>query len=139
MTTRLVIATFLMLLTAAASAADPAGGKDAISRANQACAAERAQFCSQVTPGEGRLMACMYAHQDKLSPGCERALVEAAVVLERVMNSLSRFAEACMVDIDEHCAQVPSGEGRLLSCLGDHRSELRPQCATAIEDVGLVR
>lgn len=138
MTLRLVIATLSLLLAAAATATEPAED-DVISKANRACAQERAQFCSQVTPGEGRLMACMYAHQDKLSPTCERALVEAAVVLERVMESLATVAEACIPDIDRYCAQVPTGEGRLLQCLADHRDAVAPECATALEDMGVMR
>jgi hypothetical protein len=39
------------------------------------CNSELAQYCAEVTPGEGRLLACLYAHEDKLSGQCERALM----------------------------------------------------------------
>ena len=31
----------------------------------------RAKFCGQVTPGEGRLVLCMMAHEDKVSNKCD--------------------------------------------------------------------
>jgi len=40
-------------------------------------------YCKAVTPGEGRILACLYAYQDKLSGKCEYALYNAAVRLER--------------------------------------------------------
>ncbi|NIV22045.1 MAG: hypothetical protein GWN51_00030, partial [Gemmatimonadetes bacterium] len=44
----------------------------------KACDAEIQAYCSQVSPGEGRLLACFYAHGDKLSGQCEYALYDAA-------------------------------------------------------------
>jgi hypothetical protein len=37
----------------------------------EGCNTELARFCAEVTPGEGRLLACLYAHGDKLSGQCE--------------------------------------------------------------------
>jgi len=47
------------------------------------CNAELRQHCADVTPGEGRLLACLFAYDDKLSGQCEFALYHAAVRLER--------------------------------------------------------
>ena len=33
----------------------------------EGCGSELAEFCSAVTPGQGRVLACLYAHGDKLS------------------------------------------------------------------------
>ena len=40
----------------------------------QHCASELQTHCAAVTPGEGRLLACLYAYGDKLSAQCELAL-----------------------------------------------------------------
>ncbi len=40
----------------------------------EACKADHEQFCKDVTPGEGREMACLKAYSDKLSAGCKGAL-----------------------------------------------------------------
>ena len=44
----------------------------------EGCSSELAQYCAEVTPGEGRLLACLYAHGDKLSGQCDYALYDAA-------------------------------------------------------------
>ncbi len=41
------------------------------------CEKELKEFCAKVTPGEGRVLACLYAYQDKLSGRCEYALYDA--------------------------------------------------------------
>ena len=38
------------------------------------CNTELARFCAEVTPGEERLLACLYAHGDKLTKQCDYAL-----------------------------------------------------------------
>ena len=40
--------------------------------------AELETYCKDVTPGDGRILACLYAHGDKLSGQCEYALYDAA-------------------------------------------------------------
>jgi hypothetical protein len=40
----------------------------------QSCGAEAAQYCSDVTPGGGRLAACLGAQEARLSPACANAL-----------------------------------------------------------------
>jgi len=44
----------------------------------KACETEINTYCSQVTLGEGRLLACFYAHEDKISGRCQYALYEGA-------------------------------------------------------------
>ena len=46
------------------------------------CEAAITTTCKDVTPGEGRILACLYAHGDKLSGKCEYALYDAAIQLE---------------------------------------------------------
>src|SRR5687768_3281461 len=41
-----------------------------IQKLQSACRTEMASFCSSVTPGEGRLILCMQAHEDKISNQC---------------------------------------------------------------------
>ena len=39
-----------------------------------ACKPDHDQYCKDITPGEGREMACLHAHSDKLSAGCKEAM-----------------------------------------------------------------
>ena len=41
--------------------------QDIVSQIQTGCETEIKDYCSQVTMGEGRMLACFYAHEDKLS------------------------------------------------------------------------
>lgn len=101
------------------------------------CEKELTDFCGQVTPGEGRILACLYAHEDKLSGHCEFALYDAAAQLERFIGALTYVANECDEDLDAHCAAVEAGEGRLAECLLDNKSKLQQRCITAIDATNL--
>jgi hypothetical protein len=101
------------------------------------CKTELETYCKGVTPGEGRVLACLYAYQDKLSGKCEYALYDAAVRLERAVAALSYVANECETDIAANCAGVKAGEGRLLQCLEKNEAKVSKRCKDALKDVGL--
>jgi hypothetical protein len=102
----------------------------------EGCSSELTQYCAEVTPGEGRLLACLYAHADKLSGQCDYALYNAAVRLERAISAITYVVSECRAELETHCAQVEVGGGRVAQCLKDHASELSPGCDQALIDVG---
>lgn len=104
-------------------------------RLPKGCQKEIETYCAQVTPGQGRGLACLYAHGDKLSGRCEYALYDAAAQLERAVAALTYVANECDADIDKHCASVELGEGRLAECLVS--SETSKRCTAALTDTGL--
>ena len=101
------------------------------------CEKELKTFCKDVTPGEGRILACLYAHGDKLSGSCEYALYDAAVQLERAVAALSYVANECEDDLDKFCEAVESGEGRLVECLNKNEKKVSDRCNQALKEVGL--
>ena len=100
------------------------------------CESELKTYCAGVTPGEGRVLSCLYAYGDKLSGQCEFALYDAAAQLERFVSALSYVANECDADIDMYCASVQAGEGRILACLDAQGSKIQPRCTQALQDVG---
>jgi len=99
-----------------------------------ACAEDKEKYCAEVTPGNpDRMLACAYAHEDKLSGQCSYALYQAAAALEQATNALAYIADACMEDAQKLCAEVQLGEGRVLSCLTEAKEELGDTCTAAIE------
>ena len=102
-----------------------------------ACAPEIEAYCSQVTLGEGRLLACFYAHEDKLSGRCQYALYEGAAQLEQFAAAVTHLANACFDDVEKHCAEVELGEGRVGTCLLEHKAEVTDACRQAMDDVEL--
>jgi hypothetical protein len=101
------------------------------------CKAEIEAYCKDVTPGEGRVLACLYARSDKLSGKCEYALYDAAAQLERAVAALSYVVNECADDLNKFCRNVPAGEGRLLECIEKNDPKVSSRCKEAIKQVGL--
>jgi len=109
--------------------------QDPVTTVTEGCATEIAQYCSQVSPGEGRLLACFYAHEDKLSGQCQYALYDAASQLDAAVNALNYVATQCHDDILAHCAGVQLGEGRVLECLNANSASVSDACKQAVKDI----
>lgn len=109
--------------------------QDPVATVETGCAAEIESYCSQVTIGEGRLLACFYAHEDKLSGQCQYALYTASAELEHAVSALNYVAGQCQADIVNLCANVQAGEGRILECLDSHKETVSAPCKQAVADV----
>lgn len=101
----------------------------------EGCMAELETYCADVTPGQKRILACLYSRNDKLSGKCEYALYDAAVQLERAIAALSYLVYECADDLDQLCADVPAGEGRLLECLAANEEKVTSRCKGAINQI----
>jgi hypothetical protein len=101
------------------------------------CAADLQNFCASVTPGEQRLLACLYAFNDQLSSPCEYALLDAAAQLQREVAELAYVANECDDDLERLCAGVAAGQGRLLQCLDQNAKKLGSRCTTALNQTDL--
>jgi hypothetical protein len=118
-------------------AQDVTAGGQLSAQVLEGCSSELAQYCADVTAGEGRVLACLYAHGDKLSGQCDYALYDAAVRLEQAVGAVTYVATECRRELDTYCANVEVGEGRVAQCLKDHASELSPGCDQALTTVGV--
>jgi len=101
------------------------------------CQAELDAYCKDVTPGQGRVLACLYAHSDKLSGKCEYALYDAAAQLERAVAALSYMVNECADDLDQFCMGVAASNGRLKDCLDKNDPKVSSRCKDAMKQVGL--
>jgi hypothetical protein len=100
------------------------------------CDKEIKTYCKDVTPGEGRGLACLYAYEDKLSGQCEYALYDSMVQLERAVSAIAYVANECGDDLDKYCANIQPGQGRLLDCLDKNQKKVSKRCTQALKDVG---
>lgn len=103
-----------------------------VEKVQKACTADIQKYCGLVTPGEGRLLLCMQAHEDKVSAGCDLAIFEASRNLERALSRIELLADACWNDIEKHCANITPAEGRIAQCLVDKKSSLSPVCGRLV-------
>ena len=125
----------LALGVLALAAAAPAVAQDSLLEyVVNSCEADLKQYCSQVTPGEGRLLHCAAAHEDKLSGQCSYALYQAASLLEQLSVAIVYVAQSCETEIKTLCADVKAGEGRIHSCLEGNGESLGDACKKALAD-----
>ena len=83
------------------------------------------------------MLACLYAHEDKLSDRCGYALYDAAAQLEKAVNALKYAATQCKEDLKAFCSQVRPGQGRMLECLEKNSAKVSGNCKQALKDTGL--
>jgi hypothetical protein len=102
----------------------------------QGCKSEFETFCKGVTPGQGHLLACLYAYEDQLSGRCEYALYDASAQLERAIAAMTFVANECREDLTTYCSTIQPGEGRLLNCLDKNKAKVSKRCTQALKDVG---
>jgi len=125
-----VVAMFFVSVTSAWAA------DNVIDTVAKGCEKELTTYCKDVTPGEGRVLACLFAFSDKLTGQCEYALYDSAVQLERFVAALSYVANECDADLEKFCADVAVGEGRLLNCLDENANKISERCTQALKDIG---
>ena len=134
----LAVLTLMMLVAPAFAAGDPVT-KDmqaALDTFTEGCQQELTTFCKDVTPGEGRILACLYAFQDKVSPKCEYALYDSVGQLDLMLTNLSYAIGECRDDLKSYCADIKPGEGRLLDCLSQNEAKVSNRCNSAMKDAG---
>jgi hypothetical protein len=100
----------------------------AVQKVEGACGDDLKKYCSTVTPGEGRLILCMQAHEDKVSEKCDYALFAASRKINRALDRIDRAADICWGDIEKYCSNIPEGGGRILQCLQGQKASLTSPC-----------
>jgi len=101
----------------------------------QVCETDIQKYCSKVKPGHGRLITCLYAHEDQISDACDQATGEMADQLDWFLHRVKTALEQCTVDIEKHCAKVALGEGRIYRCLKDKKAEISGECKQVVDTV----
>ncbi len=115
-----------MSAAVAADTADKPGGKG---QHQGACAKDVERLCPGVQPGEGRIVQCMKAHQNEVSPECKTDM-------QAKEERFKHAKEACQGDVDQFCKGVDPGEGRIMHCLKEHESQISAKCRSAFPHDG---
>jgi Golgi apparatus protein 1 len=130
--TVMISAACLALVWASGTAPAQSNLRDRVAAAVEAvegaCASDVRSFCGSVTPGEGRVLLCMQAHEDQVSRRCQFALFRVSRGLDRAINRVERIADACWSDIEAHCANAE----RVGQCLMQKSGSLSPACQTVL-------
>jgi len=106
-----------------------------IAKLENACANDIKKYCRTVTPGEGRMIYCMQAHENKISRKCAFELGEAATNVQSAADALKDAVIACKAEINGVCGKVVPGRGRIAACLLSNKSTASAGCADAIKKI----
>ena len=96
------------------------------------CESDMKKFCSTVTPGEGRVLMCVLAYEDKISQRCGTAVFDTLVELGDTINNMQFAVEACGGDIEKTCGNVEPGGGRIAQCLIDNIATISEPCQKSV-------
>jgi sporulation protein YlmC with PRC-barrel domain len=100
----------------------------AVQRIEGACSDDIERFCSDVTPGGGRIASCVDAYSDQLSRSCQSALSRA---VNRVQRAVETMAGSCLSAVQQQCGNA----GNVKQCLQQKNSSLPQSCQTIIAAV----
>ena len=106
-----------------------------VAKLESACAADIKKYCKTVTPGEGRMIYCMQAHEDKISVKCSFELGEAATSVQTAADALKDAVIACKAEITGVCGKTVPGQGRIAACLLANKSTASSGCAEALKKI----
>ncbi len=114
------LATTILAIGLAMSGSAYAGGPS--------CKADVQKYCASVQPGGGRIAQCLKQNEAQLSASCKEriALVQA---------QLKEIKEACADDLQQFCAGVKPGGGKIAQCLKAHKDKLSAECKAEIKDI----
>jgi Cysteine rich repeat len=106
-----------------------------VAKLENACAQDIKKYCKTVTPGEGRMIYCMQAHEDKISVKCAFELGEAATSVQTAADALKDAVIACKAEVTGVCGKILPGEGRIAACLLSNKSTASAGCVEAIQKI----
>jgi len=89
------------------------------------CANDFKQYCSDFTPGGGRLVRCYEQYKEKMSGECK-------AWADGVKANAATLKEACAKDIDAGCNFEKGDPLGTLDCLEGNYIHLSPECVEAL-------
>ncbi|MES0810836.1 hypothetical protein ABLO27_15235 [Roseibium sp. SCPC15] len=112
-----------------------------------ACSTDIASLCNGVREGRGRISACLFAHDNKISTSCRPELTK--VTTSRMFEKMippdvlkmrntpgeAKLRQVCAADINSRCKGVPPGKGRLLACLYAWSNKVSQPCHAEAKSV----
>jgi hypothetical protein len=109
-----------------------------VAKLESACAKDIKKYCRNVTPREGRMIYCMQAYEDKISPKCAFELEEAATSVLTTADALKDAVIACKAEITGVCGNTKPGQGRIAACLMANKSTASTGCTEAIKKIEVI-
>ena len=122
----------MILLTSLFAGTAASAQQSIVGEVSAKCANELQTYCKGVTIGEGRVAACLYAYEDKLSVSCAVAVYDGVRDFFNATKNLDIYAKQCSSDLVQYCSTVVPGEGRLYECIRKNKATLTDSCRAAL-------
>ncbi len=132
----IVVSAALLAAGIGSAAAQTLSYADAIDQLAAACRTDLAKYCNKVPLGNGRLRACLDAHQNVVSPRCQqtRAMVYASIA--RRAAAQRDIGRICDADIERLCG-TSHADAHLVECLlSVSPAAMSPACSQTFTDTG---
>jgi len=99
----------------------------ALGQTSSPCAEDFAKYCSDVTPGGGRLVQCYEAKKASMSEACKDWA-------ERAKASANVVKGACATEIDARCNSERGDPFGMLNCLQSNYVSLSTECRVKLNE-----
>ncbi len=130
------LAVGLLLGGIGTAAAQTMSYADAVSQLAAACRADLAKYCRNVELGNGRLRACLDAHQNVVSPRCQQTRVMVYASISRRAAAQRDIGRICDADIERLCG-TSHADAHLVECLlSVSPAAMSPACSQTFTDTG---
>jgi hypothetical protein len=96
------------------------------SSAVSACIDDVKAQCSGVSPGGGRVKACVKTHLSDLSRMCRTLILRSGPVIR-----------ACAADFKRDCSGIKPGGGRMEKCMKAHLPSVSGPCKDAVAQIAV--
>ena len=116
---------------------EAAAAQDLVESITRDCKGEIARYCGTISPGRSRMLACLYAHNEKLTSDCGFAVMDGISELDRTIANLAVVVKGCRADLKAYCGKVRPGEHRLMDCLSGNKDKVSAGCKEALKAGGL--
>jgi hypothetical protein len=93
------------------------------------CRAEIKQLCGGIEPGGGQIRKCLKDNESKFSAGCREQI---KAKKSRMKERRHEMRATCEADVKRLCPNVQPGDGRIMMCLREYKSELSEGCASTL-------
>ena len=97
------------------------------------CGKELKAYCAGVPEGRGRLVACLYARENKLSAKCGEAVSASLERLGTALGALANVQRVCEPDARRLCNGMVAGNGNLVGCLTTAKRSVSAQCNATLD------
>jgi len=97
------------------------------------CGKEMKSLCAGVKQGQGRILSCLYAREDRLSAKCGQAVLGSLDRLGAALGALANAKRICAADADRLCNGVVAGDGNLVGCLAKARTAVSKECNATLD------